>query len=92
MEGRTDLSVESNKNKCDRGVREATTKPLRYSACSASGAVGSKRGKGGPDDTDHDPDQYTEKKSFVDRSRSVQRVFFLLRLRTLRAGQRQFQR
>ena len=33
-----------------------------YSACSPSGAVGSKRGKGGSGDTDHDPDQYTEKK------------------------------
>ena len=55
-------------NMCDRGVRKAKAQRMRYSACSASGAVGSKRGKGEPDDTDHDPDQYTEKKSFLDRS------------------------
>ena len=50
------------------GVRKSKVQPMGYSACSPSGAEGSKRGKGGSGDTDNDPDQYTEKKSFLDRS------------------------
>ena len=49
---------------------------MRYSAWSASGAVGSKPGNGGPDDTDRDPEQYAEKKYFFDISLSVSRVHF----------------
>ena len=61
---------------CGRGVSKTKAQPLRYSACSAPDAVGSKHGKGGPGDTHHDPDQYTEKKSFLERSRSGRRVVF----------------
>lgn len=42
--------------RCDRRVGKAKEQWSPYSACSASSAVGSRYGKGGPNDSDHDPD------------------------------------